>query len=1472
MALGVVSFPSAYADPNVDASKDDALTNDVDGDTVADPGDTIRYTITITNNGNMDAAAVSYSDTIDGNSTLVGGSLKTTPLALDDAYNAVGNVSISVPAPGVLGNDTDPDGGVVTAIAIVGGSSSNGGDVDLAADGSFTYDPPPGFEGNDTFNYEIQDTDSNTDTGTVTISVSGMIWFVDSSATCPCDGRLSDPFDDLAVTVDSFDVNATDSAGDSIFVYEGSYNGGLTLLNNQKLIGDGSSSDLATVSGLSLPPESTPLPAFSGTKPDVTGTADGVGVGQNNTIRGLDIASGTGTGIRGSNVATLTVSETDLSGGGAIDINTGNLAVALDSLSASSSTDEGIRLAGVTGTFNIVDTTGTISTTNVAAVDITGTGGGISLGVTLTSVSSTGSSTNGINLDTTTGSFTVTGTGPAGSGGTIDDILGGSDGATAGIGVRLNNVTNVSLSSMQLNDFSNFAIRGTNVTNFDLTDSTINGVNGTSAGFDEGSVSFTNLLGSANFTDNTISGGLEDNLHVVNTSGTLDRMTVSGGTIGLNSTALGNDGILAESQGSATLNVTVEDVLFLGSRGDLLQTNTIGSSTMDIVILDNTFQNAHTNIVSGGGGITLSGGSGGGNITVTYDVFGTNFGDQTFRDALGNAITINYLNGAGTAFGTVENNRIGVSGVVGSGSDASSGILIGSGGTVNHRVLVNNNEILGIDGFAGLDVVANAHSTLDATITNNTIREMTGFVLAGMYYLVGGGAGDTSTLCADIRGNTVDAGGVSFASAVFFDQISGSANHNLPGYAGSPHGEFGSPSTGTASVDIESYLNGLGNWLTAGASAFFVVDASLVQGVTGNAGCSLPLRAALGEGPHGLDVEILANEQLSATVSRAIDLWPASGRSRSEMSRLQRATFDVVDLPDGPLGIHPVSPPNALPVPVSALLMGAVLGATPDEEGASIIESGETVNLTIGTLPPGKSITITFEVTVDSPLPAGTTQICNQGIVSGSNFVDELTDDPDVGGVADPTCTDVDVPTADLSISKDDGQSIATPGASVTYTIVVSNNGPDDATGASVNDTFPSALSGCTWTCTASAGSSCTVAGSGNISDTVDLLVGGMATYTATCDIDAGAAGTLANTATVTAPADRLDPTPGNDSQTDIDTLAPEADLSITKSDSPDPVVAGDPLGYTITVNNAGPSDATNVVVTDTLPAGVTFVSTAGCAEDPNGVPTCTLGNIPAGGSALYTISVTVDLATVGVIANSASVSSGTSDPNPGNDSALEDTTVLPPNQPPTAICVQLSAEADATCCVDVDVSDIDGGSSDPDGAGDIVSLCFTELDGGSLPCVQSVQICDDGTFASHSISLTITDTFGESDSCSTTVTLFDGELPSIACPSDIIADNDPGQCDALVTYTAPVGTDNCAGASTSQTAGLGSGAFFPVGVTTETFEVTDGSGNTAQCSFTITVNDIDRPAVDCLPVRHHRRQRPRAMRRAGHIYRSGWY
>ncbi len=133
---------------------------------------------------------------------------------------------------------------------------------------------------------------------------------------------------------------------------------------------------------------------------------------------------------------------------------------------------------------------------------------------------------------------------------------------------------------------------------------------------------------------------------------------------------------------------------------------------------------------------------------------------------------------------------------------------------------------------------------------------------------------------------------------------------------------------------------------------------------------------------------------------------------------------------------------------------------------------------------------------------------------------------------------------ADLGVTKSDGLTVVNQGASLTYTITVTNHGPDDVTGATVTDTFPADLT-CTWTCAASAGSSCTAGPvAGDLSDTVDLLNGGTATYSAVCDVAANASGTLSNTASVAVPSGVTDPVPGNDSATDNDTAVNEAPVA----------------------------------------------------------------------------------------------------------------------------------------------------------------------------------------------------------------------------------------------------------------------------------------------------------------------------------------
>jgi uncharacterized repeat protein (TIGR01451 family) len=337
---------------------------------------------------------------------------------------------------------------------------------------------------------------------------------------------------------------------------------------------------------------------------------------------------------------------------------------------------------------------------------------------------------------------------------------------------------------------------------------------------------------------------------------------------------------------------------------------------------------------------------------------------------------------------------------------------------------------------------------------------------------------------------------------------------------------------------------------------------------------------------------------------------------------------------------------------------------------AAVPTSFADVMLNIGVLPAGKSITITFNATVDNPFTGVGSTVCNQGTVSGTNFADVLTDDPDVGGAADPTCTPIDLPQANLSITKTDGAADEVPGTSVTYTIVATNIGPSPANGVSVTDNFPGILTGVTYTSVAAGGATGNTAGpaGGNISDTLNMPSGSSVTYTVNATIQSSATGNLSNTATITAPAGVVDPVPGNNSATDTDTLTPSSDVAVDKS-GPASVLAGANITYTISVTNNGPSDATSLSFADAVPANTTFVSvttpagwtrTDAVAPGGTGTITFTAASLAASATSNFTLVVNANagLASGTIITNTVNVGSGSADPVPGNNTDSVNTTV----------------------------------------------------------------------------------------------------------------------------------------------------------------------------------------------------------------------
>jgi uncharacterized repeat protein (TIGR01451 family) len=285
-----VTAAGVLAAPSLTATKTDEVMPAPDVDGKAELGQTIKYTVTITNNGPDPANGVVFSDTVSANTTLVGGSVSTSPVATGESYSALGNVSITVPASaGLLANDCDPDnGGPCSNAGLTAtgpATSDQGGNVVVNSNGGFTYNPRAGFEGADTFTYTVSDSSGLSDTATATINVNDVVWFVDNAAAAGGDGRLGSPYNGLAPLNNA--ATDPDETADVIFVHEGNaaYTGGIVLEDGQRLVGQGTSLDAALASfGITAPTYSDARPAATGNPTISNAGGDAVTLANSNVV------------------------------------------------------------------------------------------------------------------------------------------------------------------------------------------------------------------------------------------------------------------------------------------------------------------------------------------------------------------------------------------------------------------------------------------------------------------------------------------------------------------------------------------------------------------------------------------------------------------------------------------------------------------------------------------------------------------------------------------------------------------------------------------------------------------------------------------------------------------------------------------------------------------------------------------------------------------------------------------------------------------------------------------------------------------------------------------------------------------------------------------------------------------------------------------------------------------------------------
>jgi uncharacterized repeat protein (TIGR01451 family) len=272
-----------------------------------------------------------------------------------------------------------------------------------------------------------------------------------------------------------------------------------------------------------------------------------------------------------------------------------------------------------------------------------------------------------------------------------------------------------------------------------------------------------------------------------------------------------------------------------------------------------------------------------------------------------------------------------------------------------------------------------------------------------------------------------------------------------------------------------------------------------------------------------------------------------------------------------------------------------------------------------------------------------------------------------VGVLLPPAVTAV-AATADLSVLKVDSPDPVVAGSNITYTISVTNAGPDAASNVSLSDTTPagttfvSVTPGAGWTCPP-----LPVGGTGTQTCTDPSVPVGTSTITLVLKVAAATPnGTvITNTASVTSPDDAVS---ANNSASATTTVSGGANLLVLKSDSPDPVAVGGNVTYALTVRNDGPLAATSVTLSDVIPVNTTFVSVTpaagwSCPSLPvggTGTQTCTIATLAPLTSASFTLVVKVNPGMPGgtVITNTATVSSATTDPNSANNTATTTTVV----------------------------------------------------------------------------------------------------------------------------------------------------------------------------------------------------------------------
>ncbi|HEX8889752.1 MAG TPA: cadherin-like domain-containing protein, partial [Pyrinomonadaceae bacterium] len=954
--------------------------------------------------------------------------------------------------------------------------------------------------------------------------------------------------------------------------------------------------------------------------------------------------------------------------------------------------------AGGTGTLTITDPAGAtankLQTTTGVALNVANTIIGSS-GLTFESITAgTAASgpSNGIILNTTgsQGGLTVTGTGSAGTGGTIQK--------TTGDGVSLNSTEKLSLSWMNINNNLGSGIGGGTINGFQLDHCTLS-TNGDNAATDESGINVTQLIGSASggsrptsITNCTFQNNWEFQIQITNSSGTLTDLTMSGNTISNN----GANGIVGDlfnflGNGTASMKLSLTSGTFTGNApatATAISSVTQGSGTHTVNVSGATFTNNNV-------GVDCS-------TTNASTTFNCNVSNNTFTGSRAQAIN-SFHNGNSpftrTFNGTFNNNIIGTLGVAGSGSAVGRGIDIDNEGAINATYTISGNTIQEVTNFEGISVQTGLGGSTTAggltqvTITNNTIRNINASRGLIVQELQDATKPPFPTLCANISGNSfsgiagqagngqymrvkegsgtvnvTQATPTAAANASELDDANGFNDPTKISIGGAP--SFSQPACTGSSAMLNIQSNGSNEQLAQAGDA---LQNSGAQPLFSLLGIKAELASVVAEFSN--HPQTVATEQtsigtqsswlaaLTATVERSgahentdaliqpgmASTHDQSGFASADISEQSGVTSiasqdksveygaQIVKASYQPVAEELSSDTGRADVAARDTRLGHARSRSSSVNNS--VKSSELsnvasplpptpVDVVIGTLPAGKSVTIKFQVTVNNPptSPANATSVQTQGLVLFNSGSTVVTDDPATVASNDATITPLG--RSDLAVTGvTDNATTTTPGSTQTYVISYSNPGRS-TTGVVLSETVPvgttfnPGASSPGWTCAPNnnAGSVCT--------NTIGALAHNASStnnFAVTVNNPAASGlNTISDTASISGDTSyEADINPANDSANDTTTLnAAPAFGTFTKSDGVTTTTPTSTLTYTINYTNTGNQDAAGVVLTETVPTGTTFVAAGssawtGCSNGAAAGTVCTInvGNLAGGGS-----------------------------------------------------------------------------------------------------------------------------------------------------------------------------------------------------------------------------------------------------------------